>query len=80
MRRRITWRSAAAIAMLGLAPGIGAAFAVPAGASTKACAEAYGTQCGTFTASKYDLRPARAVTTAGWDGTSRASPVHPTPR
>jgi hypothetical protein len=51
MRRRITWRSAAAITMLGLAPGIGAAFAVPAGASTKACAVARGTQCGTFTAS-----------------------------
>ena len=51
MRRRITWRSAAAITMLGLAPGIGAAFAVPAGASTRACAVAFGSQCGTFTAS-----------------------------
>ena len=56
MRRRITWRSAAAISMLGLAPGIGAAFAVPAGASTNACLAALGTQCGTFTA----LRPAPA--------------------
>ncbi len=54
MRRRITWRSAAAVAMLGLAPaGIGAAFAVPAGASTYACAAALGTQCGTFTESAY---------------------------
>ena len=51
MRRRITWRSAAAISMLGLAPGIGAAFAVPAGASTTACAAALGTQCGTLTES-----------------------------
>ena len=54
MRRRITWRSAAAISMLGLAPGIGAAFAVPAGASTNACPAAFGTQCGTFTASAYN--------------------------
>ena len=54
MRRRITWRTAAAISMLGLAPGIGAAFAVPAGASTNACLAALGTQCGTFTASSYD--------------------------
>ena len=54
MRRRITWRSAAAISMLGLAPGIGAAFAGPAGASTKACADALGTQCGTFTESAYN--------------------------
>ncbi len=54
MRRRITWRSAAAIAMLGLAPaGIGAAFAAPAGASTSECAAALGTQCGTFTESAY---------------------------
>ncbi len=53
MRRRITWRSAAAISILGLAPGIGAAFAVPAGASTYACAAALGTQCGTFTESAY---------------------------
>jgi hypothetical protein len=51
MRRRITWRSAAAISMLGLAPGIGAAFAVPAGATTNACLAAQGSQCGTFTAS-----------------------------
>ena len=51
MRRRITWRSAAAISMLGLAPGIGAAFAVPAGATTNDCLAALGTQCGTFTAS-----------------------------
>ena len=79
MRRRITWRSAAAISMLGLAPGIGAAFAVPAGASTNACAAALGTQCGTFTESAYN-RTRRAVAAAGWDGTSRASPVHPTPR
>jgi hypothetical protein len=55
MRRRITWRTAAAISMLGLAPaGIGAAFAVPAGASTYACATALGTQCGTFTESAYN--------------------------
>ena len=51
MRRRITWRSAAAISMLGLAPGIGAAFAAPAGASTNACLAAQGTTCGTFTES-----------------------------
>ncbi len=51
MRRRITWRSAAAISMLGLAPAIGAAFAAPAGASTNDCLAAYGTQCGTFTES-----------------------------
>ena len=51
MRRRITWRSAAAISMLGLAPGIGAAFAAPAGASTNACLAARGTLCGTFTES-----------------------------
>ena len=51
MRRRITWRSAAAISMLGLAPAIGAAFAGPAGASTNDCLAAYGTQCGTFTES-----------------------------
>ena len=51
MRRRITWRSAAAIAMLGLAPGIGAAFVGPAGASTRECAAAFGTLCGTFTES-----------------------------
>ena len=62
MRRRITWRFAAAISMLGLAPAIGAAFAVPAGASTYACAAALGTQCGTFTenaynASSIDLTP-----------------------
>ena len=54
MRRRITWRSAAAISMLGLAPAIGAAFAVPAGASTYACAAALGTQCGTFTENAYN--------------------------
>ncbi len=54
MRRRITWRSAAAISMLGLAPGIGAAFAVPAGASTNACLAALGPQCGTFTESAYN--------------------------
>ena len=55
MRRRITWRSAAAISMLGLAPaGIGAAFAVPAGASTYSCAAALGTQCGTFTENAYN--------------------------
>jgi hypothetical protein len=53
MRRRITWRSAAAISMLGLAPAIGAAFAVPAGASTYSCAAALGTQCGTFTENAY---------------------------
>ena len=75
MRRRITWRFAAAISMLGLAPGIGAAFAVPAGASTNACLAALGTQCGTFTAFAFDATPA-TVTAAGWDGTSRASPVH----
>ena len=66
MRRRITWRSAAAISMLGLAPGIGAAFAGPAGASTNACAAAYGTQCGTFTALRYDARLGGASGGLGW--------------
>ena len=61
MRRRITWRSAAAISMLGLAPAIGAAFAVPAGASTYACAAALGTQCGTFTENAYNATTARPL-------------------
>ena len=62
MRRRITWRSAAAISMLGLAPaGIGAAFAVPAGASTYSCAAALGTQCGTFTENAYNATEMRST-------------------
>ena len=76
MRRRITWRSAAAISMLGLAPGIGAAFAGPAGASTNACAATFGTQCGTFTASQYNGRPEGGARGGlGWDvkGQSSAS-------
>ena len=82
MRRRITWRSAAAISMLGLAPGIGAAFAAPAGASTLArastneCGGAVGGQCGTFTASKYDAHPKGGASGGlGWDvkGQSTAS-------
>jgi hypothetical protein len=76
MRRRITWRSAAAISMLGLAPAMGAAFAAPAGASTKACAGALGGQCGTFTASKYDAHPKGGASGGlGWDvkGQSTAS-------
>ena len=65
MRRRITWRSAAAISMLGLAPaGIGAAYAVPAGASTYACATALGNQCGTFTESAYNAKLALAQQTS----------------
>ena len=79
MRRRITWRSAAAISMLGLAPGIGAAFAAPAGASTNACLAARGTQCGTFTESAA-AETRGAVPAADWHGTSRTSPVHTTPR
>ena len=76
MRRRITWRFAAAISMLGLAPGIGAAFAVPAGASTGACAAALGGQCGTFTASAYNAHPRGGASGGlGWDvkGQSSAS-------
>jgi hypothetical protein len=76
MRRRITWRSAAAISMLGLAPGIGAAFAVPAGASTNACLAALGTQCGTFTESSYTTTPGGGASGGlGWDvkGQSSAS-------
>ena len=78
MRRRITWRTAAAISMLGLAPGIGAAFAGPAGASTNDCLAALGTQCGTFTDLIYSATPGGATGGLGW--TSRAGPVHPTPR
>ena len=76
MRRRITWRTAAAISMLGLAPAIGAAFAGPAGASTKACADALGTQCGTFTESAYNAHPPGGASGGlGWDvkGQSTAS-------
>ena len=76
MRRRVIWRSAAAIAMLGLAPGIGTAFAVPAGASTTGCAAALGTQCGTFTAVAYNARPTGGNSGGlGWDvkGQSSAS-------
>ena len=76
MRRRITWRTAAAISMLGLAPAIGAAFAGPAGASTKACADALGTQCGTFTESAYNApAPGGDSGGLGWDvkGQSTAS-------
>jgi len=75
MRRRITWRSAAAISMLGLAPAIGAAFAVPAGASTYACAAALGTQCGTFTESAYNA--GSTVPPLGGDGASL--PLSPQP-
>ena len=76
MRRRITWRSAAAISMLGLAPGIGAAFAVPAGASTNECVAAYGTQCGTFTETMYGTTAKSGSNGGlGWDvkGQSSAS-------
>ena len=71
MRRRITWRSAAAISMLGLAPGIGAAFAAPAGASTNACLAARGTQCGTFTESPAAERGASGG--LAWDVKSQSS-------
>ena len=71
MRRRITWRSAAAIAMLGLAPAIGAAFAVPAGASTHECRAAYGTQCGTFTESAFDAGGNSGA--LGWDVKGQSS-------
>ena len=75
MRRRITWRSAAAISMLGLAPAIGAAFAVPAGASTYACAAALGTQCGTFTESAYKAGPTDlTVPPSGAGGASLSKP------
>jgi hypothetical protein len=59
--------------MLGLAPGIGAAFAGPAGASTRACADALGTQCGTFTESAYNAGGNSGG--LGWDvkGQSTAS-------
>jgi hypothetical protein len=82
MRRRITWRSAAAISMLGLAPaGIGAAYAVPAGASTYACAAALGTQCGTFTESAYNasstVKPVSPVPSPSDDGA--ALPLSPRP-
>jgi hypothetical protein len=51
--------------MLGLAPaGIGAAYAVPAGASTYACATALGNQCGTFTESAYNAKLALAQQTS----------------
>ncbi len=73
MRRRITWRFAAAISMLGLAPGIGAAFAVPAGASTNACAAAQGTQCGTFTESAYSAGGDSGGLSWGVKGQSSAS-------
>ena len=82
MRRRITWRSAAAISMLGLAPAIGAAFAGPAGATTNECLAALGTQCGTFTASpphehtpKDHMPPGGNNGGLGWDvkGQSSAS-------
>ena len=73
MRRRITWRSAAAISMLGLAPAIGAAFAVPAGASTYTCAAALGTQCGTFTENAYNAG-STALTAAVGGGSGVPTP------
>jgi len=59
--------------MLGLAPGIGAAFAAPAGASTNDCLAALGTQCGTFTESAASADGASGG--LGWDvkGQSSAS-------
>jgi hypothetical protein len=64
--------------MLGLAPGIGAAFAVPAGASTYACATALGTQCGTFTESAYNAGSTeRTVPPPGGGGASL--PLSPPP-
>ena len=78
MRRCITWRSAAAISMLGLAPAIGAAFAVPAGASTYACAAALGTQCGTFTESAYNAS-STVLTGPPPSGSGASLPLSPRP-
>ena len=75
MRRRITWRTAAAISMFGLAPGIGAAFAVPAQASTSGCAAAVGTQCGTFTALAYST-PGGDSGGQGWDVKGASSAIN----
>ena len=70
MRRRITWRSAAAISMLGLAPAIGAAFVVPAGASARTRAHAaLGTQCGTFTENAYDATSNQQLTPRNMENT-----------
>ena len=77
MRRPITWRSAAAISMLGLAPAIGAAFAVPAGASTYTCAAALGTQCGTFTENAYNAGSTPLTVPPGGGGASRPLPPPP---
>ena len=77
MRRRITWRTAAAISMFGLAPGIGAAFAVPAQASTNGCLAAVSTQCGTFTALAYsDGPPGGDSGGQGWDVKGASSAIN----
>ena len=77
MRRPITWRTAAAFSMLGLAPAIGAAFAVPAGASTYTCAAALGTQCGTFTENAYNAGSTPLTVPPGGGGASRPLPPPP---
>lgn len=79
MRRPITWRTAAAISMLGLAPAIGAAFAVPAGASTYTCAAALGTQCGTFTENAYNAGSTPLTVPPGGGGGGASRPLPPPP-
>ena len=85
MRKRVTWRVAAAVSTLALTAGLGAALAAsPAGATTPQCLDAYGKQCGTFqgvdAASNviyWDQRGQSSATNAPTIGWGSDSPLDP---